>query len=1425
MAGTLALCLFANASAATFVWTGAGASTNLNVATNWSPNGVPASAAGNIGQFDGTAAGNLLLGTSGPSAGTNPWSVQVTAGQDSSLTIDPPSSTTNFVRLYDITIDAGAFETSGAAFSLGNGGGTPWVYLGNATAPYTNNSFTNNSAATALIQSDIRFGNGSSSSRILTFNGTGNWNVTAPLGINVTNVTGSLGIVKSGAGALTLAATNTFSDGLVLNEGTLNVNSATALGAAASTFTIAGAVTLDNTSGSAKTISNNNPQVWNSDFTFGTEAGTTLNDLGLGNGAVSLGTAAGTSRTVTTRGSAVLSVGGVVADGTTVTRIIKEGAGGLKFDGNNTYSGGTTLAAGFLHIGNNSALGAGSVTVTGGGFVPRIQGRTIANPISLAAEFIIGQPLVGNQMNFSGTIDLGGVNRTVTVADTTQALDSTISGVISNGGLTKSGGGTLILSAANTFAGPTTVSQGTLTLNNPTPLDSSSSVTINGTGAKLILSGSGTLAQPVTLTQGTIDGNGSINTLTVADGIANTVAAGNGQQSALSVGTLTFQGAASLNLTKDGPFGGQQLYVTDLATSSSADVVVTVASSTGVWQDNVDYSLIEFTNYPSAPDASHFTLVPPVGLNPSQQASLVRTETGLVLRITTNAILWTGSTNSNWLVGGPTNWLKNDEAIAYSDTEAVLFDDTSGVFGVNITGSVGPLAAIFTNDFNDYTVTSTGAVGIASGSLTKNGFAKVTIANTNSYTGATVITGGTLEVSGSIASSSTLAVANNAKLVFDLAGPSNVYSSPITGGGAVVKNGNGSLTLSGASTVTGGFTLNAGTLNINSPSALGGGSGVVEINGGILDNTSGGAIATTSNKPQAWNGDFNFTGTGNLDMGTGNVTLGGGGDRIVTVGGAGDILTVGEIKSGTQGLTLTGGGTLVATSIGSFGDASKIGGTLTVNGGTTLQINRSNGNSLTTTGDFVAAGLAGTGTITSGATATERSLQINNAVDNTFGGTIADGSTAALALNKQGVGTLTLTGTSSYTGPTVVGGGIINVRSNNALGNSRVRILAQGAGLQLQGGISLPATVTYLTSNDGTGVGGTGYAIANVSGDNTINGVITMTSGAGGTRIQSDSGSLTLAGNITNDQARTLTLHGVSTGANTVSGVIINGTGVNSLTKAGSGLWILTGSNTYTGVTTISEGTLQLGNGTTDGTIAMSSSVVNNASLVYNWAASHTAGYVISGTGSVTKNGAGTATLTGVNTYTGTTTVNAGELAVTGNSIADTGTVVINAGKVNLTGSETVDKLFFGGVQQPAGTYTAAGDGIHFSGAGSLIVTTGSGGPSGFGTWASNNGATGQSPSDDHDNDGVPNGVEFFVGATGSGFTALPSVVSNAGVRTITWPKSAAFTGAYEVQVSSDLGSWTSAPGGSVVDNGTSVVFTFPSGPSVRFARLVVKPS
>jgi len=99
----------------------------------------------------------------------------------------------------------------------------------------------------------------------------------------------------------------------------------------------------------------------------------------------------------------------------------------------------------------------------------------------------------------------------------------------------------------------------------------------------------------------------------------------------------------------------------------------------------------------------------------------------------------------------------------------------------------------------------------------------------------------------------------------------------------------------------------------------------------------------------------------------------------------------------------------------------------------------------------------------------------------------------------------------------------------------------------------------------------------------------------------------------------------------------------------------------------------------------------------------------ISGTGSLTKETAGTLILSGANSYTGNTTVTGGELRLNSSFLADSSTVSLFTGSflnLNFSGSDTVDKLFFDGVQQAAGTYNATSNPDFFLGSGSLIVTS-----------------------------------------------------------------------------------------------------------------------
>ncbi|HRG10625.1 MAG TPA: autotransporter-associated beta strand repeat-containing protein, partial [Cyclobacteriaceae bacterium] len=213
------------------------------------------------------------------------------------------------------------------------------------------------------------------------------------------------------------------------------------------------------------------------------------------------------------------------------------------------------------------------------------------------------------------------------------------------------------------------------------------------------------------------------------------------------------------------------------------------------------------------------------------------------------------------------------------------------------------------------------SLGTGTGGIIKNGTGTWILSGTNTFTGSVLINTGTVRLSsaGALNGSNTVAFGAGSTGVLQLNGNTytiaglntnatvgtpivensaagvaqltvltagaSTYAGVIRNGGvgtlSLGKAGAGSLTLSGNNTHTGGTTLLAGILNINSSTDVG--SGTFNINGGTIDNTSAGALTLANNNPQNWNGNFAFTGTQNLNLGTGAVTPNA--SRQVTVNG------------------------------------------------------------------------------------------------------------------------------------------------------------------------------------------------------------------------------------------------------------------------------------------------------------------------------------------------------------------------------------------------------------------------------------------------------------------------------------------------------------------------------------------------------------
>jgi fibronectin-binding autotransporter adhesin len=149
-----------------------------------------------------------------------------------------------------------------------------------------------------------------------------------------------------------------------------------------------------------------------------------------------------------------------------------------------------------------------------------------------------------------------------------------------------------------------------------------------------------------------------------------------------------------------------------------------------------------------------------------------------------------------------------------------------------------------------------------------------------------------------------------------------------------------------------------------------------------------------------------------------------------------------------------------------------------------------------------------------------------------------------------------------------------------------------------------------------------------------------------------------------------------------ISSVVADGGGHQpgsaALTKTGAGVMMLNAANTYSGATTINQGTLQIGDGGYSGSLSASSAIVDNAVLAFDRSDALAVTNVISGSGSVSQIGPGTTTLSGSNGYSGGTSITSGVLQLGNTAALGTGGLAANGGTLDLEGNSILVPSFSG---------------------------------------------------------------------------------------------------------------------------------------------------
>ncbi|EHT2410175.1 autotransporter-associated beta strand repeat-containing protein, partial [Salmonella enterica subsp. enterica serovar Derby] len=931
----------------------------------------------------------------------------------------------------------------------------------------------------------------------------------------------------------------------------------------------------------------------------------------------------------------------------------------LTLSGANSYTGGTTISGGTLVASNVEALGSGDVTDnatlelnTGGDFDNAISGSgqvvksgddalTLSGNNSYTGGTLISDgTLVASNVEALGSGDV--TNDAVLELNTGGDFDNAISG---SGQVVKSGDKTLTLSGANSYTGGTTISGGTLVASNVEALGSGD-ITDNATlelntGGDFdnAISGSGqvvksgdetlTLSGTNTYTGGTTISGGTL--------IATHVNA---------LGTGAIDNRASLLLDASGQFAvtdlttesggnteigaGSTLQATTLTqksdstltinlNSNTADPVIHAASQVSLagTLDITGVGDVLDSDPASTDDLDTFTLIASdkTIAGDFEKLTVAGMDADLADFITVDGRI--DDTGKQYELTTALTW--------YADRDDAV-TDAHGTF--NLTNADGSFAVNTVLENVDATLDPDSATGWDGTSLIKQGAGTLILNAENTYTVGTTISGGTL-VATNVDALGSGDVTDDATLELNTGG---TFDNAISGSGQVVKSGDKMLTLSGTNSYSGGTLISGGTLVATNVDALGSGDvtddATLELNtGGTFDNaiSGSGQVVKSGDDTLTLSGSNTYTGgtiisggtlvASNVEaLGTGDVTN----DAVLELNTGGDfdnaISGSGQVvKSGDETLTLSGSNTYT-------------GGTL-ISGGTLVASN---------------VEALGSGDVTNDAV-----LELNT------GGDFTNAISGSGQVVKSGDETLTLSGANSYTGGTLISGGTLIASNVEALGTGDV---TDNAVLELNTGGDFDNAIS------GSGqVEKSGDETLTLSGANSYTGGTLISSG---TLVANDVNALG-TGDVTDNAVLELNTGGTFDNAISGSGQVV---------KSGDETLTLSGSNTYTGGTTINDGTLIA----TSVDALGSGDVTDNAVLELNTGGDFD--NAISGSGQVVKSGDETLTLSGTNSYTDGTLISGGTLVATNLEALGTGDVTNNA-TLELNTGGTFDNAISGSGQ------------------------------------------------------------------------------------------------------------------------------------------------